>query len=111
MLLLGVPVHKKMHNQKKIILLHIKNTFNTDEKKITIVHSHGNSCDLGVTFPFLIDLSTQLKSDVISYDYTGYGRSEGHPTEKDLYTDIEQVMDFGLMYLRLKLEQIILYTY
>jgi hypothetical protein len=31
---------------------------------------------------------------VISYDYSGYGHSEGYPSEEGTFTDIEQVIDF-----------------
>jgi hypothetical protein len=53
---------QKCSTKKKIVLLHIKNKNNNNkENKITIIFSHGNSCDLGVIYPFLIDMSTQLK--------------------------------------------------
>ena len=32
--------------------------------------------------------------NVIAYDYTGYGTSEGMPTEKQTYKDIESVYDW-----------------
>jgi hypothetical protein len=97
---------QKCSNKKKIVLIHIKNT--SQENKLTIIFSHGNSCDIGVIYPFLVDLSTQLKADVISYDYSGYGLSEGTPSEKELYKDIEQVMDFVIFQLRIKQESIVL---
>lgn len=98
---------QKCTNKKKIVLLHIINT-SIERDKPTIIFSHGNSCDLGVIYPFLIDLSLQLKADVISYDYSGYGFSEGSPSEKEIYTDIEQVMDFAIHMQRIKQESIIL---
>jgi hypothetical protein len=98
---------QKCITKKKIVLLHIINT-SVDMHKPTIIFSHGNSCDIGVIYPFLIDLSIQLKADVISYDYSGYGCSEGSPSEKEINTDVEQVMDFAIHGLGLKLESIIL---
>ena len=99
---------KKCSNNKHIIALHIKNNNMSKEKKLTIIFSHGNSCDLGKIYPFLIDLSTQLKADVISYDYSGYGRSEGSPSEKEIYSDIDQIMDFVMVFKRIKLDSIVL---
>jgi pimeloyl-ACP methyl ester carboxylesterase len=99
---------QKCSSKKRIVLLHIENTFVPKEKKLTLIFSHGNACDLSVVYPFLIDLSTQLKADVISYDYSGYGRSEGSPSEKEIYTDIEQVMDFVTISLGVENENIIL---
>ena len=99
---------QKFSTKKKIVLLHLINTSIEEGHKLTIIFSHGNSCDLGVIYPFLLDLSLQLKCDVVSYDYSGYGCSEGSPSEKEIYTDIEQVMDFVIHSLRRKQESIIL---
>jgi hypothetical protein len=99
---------QKCTTKKRLIVMHIKNTSVPKENKFNIIFSHGNACDLGVIYPFLVDLSTQLKADIISYDYSGYGRSEGSPSERDLYTDIEQVMDFVTISLRIKQESIVL---
>jgi hypothetical protein len=51
----------KPSNKKRIIVLRIINKRNTGDDKNTIIFSHGNAQDLGLLFPFLIDLSTQLK--------------------------------------------------
>jgi hypothetical protein len=98
---------QKCSTKKKIVLLHIKNTSKRDNK-LTYIFSHGNACDLATIYPFLIDLSTQTKSDVISYDYSGYGRSEGSPSEKEICTDLEQVMDFVKTFLCVEMENIIM---
>jgi hypothetical protein len=45
---------------------------------------------------------------VISYDYTGYGRSDGSASEEELYTDIEEVVDFMTNNLRLSLDRVVL---
>lgn len=42
---------------KKIIVLIIKNKF----AKNTIILSHGNSSTIGTIYPFIIDMSSQLK--------------------------------------------------
>lgn len=106
---------QKCSTKKRIVLLHIKNTTNDQKnnkkrqnERLTFIFSHGNACDLSGIYSFLIDLSTQTKSDVIAYDYSGYGRSEGTPSEKEVYTDIEQVMDFVNSYLYIKTESIVL---
>jgi hypothetical protein len=99
---------QKTSTKKRIVMLRVINKNFTDEKKLTFIFSHGNSCDLSTIYPLLMDLCTALKADVISYDYSGYGRSEGSPSEAELYTDIEQVMDFVTVFLRTKQESIIL---
>lgn len=99
---------QKTSNQKKIVCLRVKNKNISKDKKLTFIFSHGNSCDLSIIYPLLIDLSTSLKADVISYDYSGYGHSQGNPSESELHTDIEQIMDFVTVYLTTPLENIIL---
>lgn len=42
---------------KKIVVLIVKNKF----AKNTIILSHGNSSTIGTIYPFIIDMSTQLK--------------------------------------------------
>ncbi len=54
----------------------------------TILFSHGNAEDLSHDLPYLREL-WGAGFNVLAYDYRGYGRSEGHPTEKGLCRDIE----------------------
>jgi hypothetical protein len=102
---------KKCSNKKRIILLRIINKNIPQNKKSTIVFSHGNSSDLSTIYSFLIDLATVLKVDVVSYDYSGYGRSEGRASENEVYHDIEQVMDFLTNSLMIRQQSIVLYFY
>ena len=55
----------------------------------TILFSHGNAEDLGLTAGFLLEMSDEFNCNVFSYDYSGYGRSTGKPSEGNLYSDIE----------------------
>lgn len=98
----------KFKTKKNIILLRIENTFASKDKKSTIIFSHGNACDLSGMYPFLIDISTYLKVDVVSYDYSGYGRSEGRPSEQEVYDDVEVVMKFVINKFNLEPNNIIL---
>ncbi len=54
----------------------------------TILLSHGNAEDLARLLPYLDELRG-AGFQVLAYDYRGYGRSAGHPTEAGLYHDIE----------------------
>ena len=56
----------KSSNKKRIIVLRIINKKNTDKDKNTIIFSHGNASDLGLQYPFLIDLSTQMKVNLFN---------------------------------------------
>lgn len=91
-----------------IVLLYLSNTSNMHNKnKYTLLYSHGNSASLGSIYSFLYDLSTQLKCDVVSYDYSGYGLSEGVPSEEGLISNIATVYKFMREKLRIKTEKII----
>ncbi|GAB4244707.1 MAG: hypothetical protein OHK005_09750 [Candidatus Methylacidiphilales bacterium] len=54
----------------------------------TILFFHGNGEDLGHLQPFLRSLQG-LGVNLFAYDYRGYGRSGGQPTERGLYRDAE----------------------
>lgn len=60
---------------------------NNPNAKYTILYSHGNGEDLGMVNQRLKDY---LKAgfSIFSYDYPGYGTSEGHPNEKNTYQSI-----------------------
>ena len=47
---------------KKIVVLMIKNKI----AKNTIIFSHGNSSTIGTMYPYLVDMSTQLKVIIYS---------------------------------------------
>lgn len=59
------------------------------QSRYTMLFSHGNAVDLGQMSSFFIGLGTRLKVNICSYDYSGYGVSEGKPSEKNLYNDID----------------------
>lgn len=56
--------------------------------KQTLLFSHGNAEDLGSIIPFLSHYRT-LGYSILMYDYRGYGTSEGKPSVKNCYEDIE----------------------
>jgi fermentation-respiration switch protein FrsA (DUF1100 family) len=67
--------------------------------KFTILYSHGNAEDIGDNVPFFQDLNAAGFS-VFAYDYQGYGLSEGKPSERNSYADI----DAGYIYLTQQLK-------
>ncbi len=56
--------------------------FSRVRSKNVILYSHGNHTDIGYMDSFLHGLSIALKTDLVSYDYPGYGLSKGIPSEK-----------------------------
>ncbi len=51
-----------------------------------IIYSHGNAVDLGIMESYLKMMSKIFNCSVISYDYPGYGISEGTPSENSVLT-------------------------
>lgn len=74
---------------------------------MTIIFSHSSTVTVGKDLPFIIDLSYSLKCDVISYDYSGYGYSQGDPNEKEIYSDIGEVFYFTTFILEIPIHNII----
>jgi len=57
---------------------------------MTVLHSHGNAEDIGMTRPWLQHFGQQLQVNVMTYDYEGYGLSDGgHPNELACYESID----------------------
>lgn len=77
----------KTRRGNEIVAVHIKNPKAT----ATLLYSHGNAADLGQMFELFVELSHRLLLNLIAYDYSGYGRSTGKPTECNTYADIEAV--------------------
>ena len=59
----------------------------------TILFIHGNAEDIGDLSEFL-ELFCRHGFSVMSYDYRGYGTSQGKPSEKNSYRDAEAVYDY-----------------
>lgn len=58
----------------------------------TLVWSHGNGGNIAGRADVLLELAAR-GLDVVAYDYRGYGRSDGSPTEAGVYIDAETAFD------------------
>ncbi|VAW54619.1 hypothetical protein MNBD_GAMMA06-499 [hydrothermal vent metagenome] len=74
----------------------------------TILYNHGNAVDLGGLEHTALNFFEHGYS-VIMYDYSGYGLSEGVPSEQQTYNDVQAVYSYLLTQQHLKPEQIIAY--
>jgi abhydrolase domain-containing protein 17 len=72
------------HHPHTITALYIPNP----DARFTILFSHGNAEDIGDNLPYF-DMLHRAGYAVFAYDYRGYGTSEGTPTERGVYQDIE----------------------
>ncbi|RHN64931.1 putative serine aminopeptidase, S33, alpha/Beta hydrolase [Medicago truncatula] len=77
--------------------------------RFTILYSHGNAADLGQMRDLFIELRAHLRVNIMSYDYSGYGRSTGKPSEFNTYYDIEAVYNLLRNEYGFKQEDLILY--
>ncbi|XP_019441331.1 PREDICTED: protein ABHD17B-like isoform X2 [Lupinus angustifolius] len=77
--------------------------------RFTFLYSHGNAADLGQMYDLFIELRAQLRVNIMSYDYSGYGASTGKPSEFNTYYDIEAVYNCLKSEYGIKQEDLVLY--
>ena len=124
-------IKKVSDKNKKLVCLYLKNISNNNKnnnnninniindydiefnnfqnKNLTIVYSHDINTDIGKIYPVLLDMCQNLKCDIITYDYSGYGRSEGKPLLDKFNNDLEEVVNFINSQLCIPFENLILY--
>ena len=61
---------------------------------LTWVWFHGNAGNISHRLDNLVELHRHLQPNILIFDYRGYGRSEGAPSESGLYLDGEAVIDY-----------------
>lgn len=74
----------------------------------TILYVHGNAEDLGDIQPVLQNLQS-IGFSVFAYDYRGYGTSQGTPSERHAYQDIDTAYTYLTQQLGVPPEKIIAY--
>lgn len=78
-----------MDASNKLALFHFKNESNTSRQ--TIILAHGNSTDIGHFQLLVAQLCDFLKVDIVSQDYSGYGMSDGVPSDQMMCVEVEAV--------------------
>jgi abhydrolase domain-containing protein 17 len=94
----------KTEDNKNISAIYLANS----QAKYTILYAHGNAEDLGYIQPRLKKIR-DLGFSVFGYDYRGYGTSEGTPTEKAAYQDIDSVYNYLTQKLNISPQEIIVF--
>lgn len=74
-----------------------------------VIFSHGNSTDIGYMFGLHYRMCFRCQVNVLAYDYSGYGWSDGKTTEAALYKDIQAVFKYAVTELKVDPTNIILY--
>ena len=100
-------LNTSLHKKKKIVILHIHPQAN--KSNMVLIFSQCEDSTLGKIYPFLYDLAYMLKIDVIAYDYSGFGLSEGKPGKIYANADIEEVAVFARDCLLFRIQDIILF--
>lgn len=82
--------------------------FKNEKAEFTILFSHGNAEDIFNSTPFFESLSN-AGFNVLAYDYRGYGTSEGKPSEKNSYEDIETAYNYLVNEQKISSDKIIIH--
>jgi fermentation-respiration switch protein FrsA (DUF1100 family) len=77
------------------------------EARGTVLFSHGNAGNISGRLE-TIRILNKLKMNVLIFDYRGYGKSEGQPTEKGIYQDVLACWNFLVQQKNIPNEKIIL---
>lgn len=104
-----------MHAKKQLIWLRTVRDVNIpafyiDRKsKVTILFSHGNAEDIGMIYEWFCHFSREMRVNLLAYDYEGYGKTSGTPSEQSCYEDVDAAYQFLTETLHTPSENIILY--
>ena len=89
-----------IHARKHLIWLKTKKDVNIPafyldrRSNATIIFSHGNAEDLGMIYEHCVEFTKELNVNLIAYDYEGYGKASGVPSELNCYDDIDAAYAF-----------------
>lgn len=81
----------------------------TPDAKLTFLYSHANAEDLGNVYPWCKFLARMLKVNVFAYDYTGYGLSEGTPSQDNCFSDVYAAFRYIVDELCVEPSKVVLY--
>lgn len=78
------------------------------KSRATVLFCHGNAGNIGHRIE-IIDMFFRLGLDVFIFDYRGYGRSQGNPSEEGLYLDAQSAYKYLIDKRNLNEESIVVY--
>jgi hypothetical protein len=67
---------------------------NRNDGKFTLIYSHGNAEDVGLSLPYLDYLQDICDCNVLAYEYCGYSIAEGEPSEQNCNECIQAAYDY-----------------
>lgn len=78
----------------RIPAVHILRDSSINDAKFTLIYSHGNAEDVGLSLPYLDRLSQRCDCNVLAYEYCGYSIAEGEASEKNCYECIDAAYEY-----------------
>ena len=80
----------------------------TEQPRGTLLFCHGNAGNISHRVE-IIKIFNQLNLNVFIFDYRGYGRSQGNPSEQGLYKDAQAAFKYLLSRRDIDREAIVIY--
>jgi fermentation-respiration switch protein FrsA (DUF1100 family) len=74
-----------------------------------LLYCHGNGGNLSQRKDLIVDLQDRLKESVLIFDYPGFGKSEGKPTEQGCYAAGDAAYDWLAQEMHISPSRILLY--
>ena len=109
------PELSYVHTRNEMIYLATKKgakipAFYLDRRaQVTVLFSHGNAEDLGLIYDSFVEFARELNVNVLAYDYEGYGRATGSPSEDSCYDDVDAAYSFLIECLHQQPQNIVVY--
>lgn len=89
----NVTVNEKMIRTKDNIRINLIH-FNNPNNKNLFIYAHGNGGNITNSLDFCYYLVLYNLGSVITFDYRGYGKSDGTPSEQGVYNDVLAVWNY-----------------
>jgi pimeloyl-ACP methyl ester carboxylesterase len=67
--------------------------FETPRSRATVLYCHGNAGSIGDRIEIFANLR-RLRVNVFAFDYRGFGKSDGKPSEQGLFADARAAVDY-----------------
>ena len=99
------PLSPPFFLYKNLAYFHIENK----TAEYTLLFSHGNAEDIGIIYLYFYELSKRLNVNVISYDYSGYGKSKGQMNEDQVYRNITTMYNYATIIKKIPALKLLLY--
>jgi abhydrolase domain-containing protein 17 len=93
----------------KIPAIHLQKKNDSNKQYCTLIYSHGNAEDVGLSLPYLDYLSQCCDCHVLAYEYCGYSVAEGEPSERNCYECIQAAYDYLTVDQNVEASQIVLF--